>query len=239
MYQARSGPRERLVETITQFHGYHLVGDGNISAVRIELLRNLLNQLRDCFCDASEEILRASTIGSFKLWPDKIKPEFGEVEVSVLTKYYEPVLEHANVKVHEIETEWNMLKVELYNRYQSIRSLNWDLVNTDYFHKYPNILTLVDLILTLPAGSDEAARGFCQMKATMMQRQSKLMLENMTDLIVIQMNSPDISRFDPEKAIQLWNISCQRNRKLQASQEKSDSSSDTESLERESSFGSD
>lgn len=69
----RSGPRERLVETITYFHGYPLVGDGNISATRLELLSSLLNQLRDCFCDASEDVLMASAIGSFKLWPDKFK----------------------------------------------------------------------------------------------------------------------------------------------------------------------
>lgn len=42
--------------------------------------------------------------------------EFGEMEVSVLTQYYEPVLECANVKVDEVETEWNMLKAELYDR---------------------------------------------------------------------------------------------------------------------------
>lgn len=46
----------------------------------------------------------------------QILTEFGEIEVSVLTKYYEPVLECANVKVDEVETEWNMLKAELYNR---------------------------------------------------------------------------------------------------------------------------
>ncbi|XP_061472250.1 zinc finger protein 862-like [Rhineura floridana] len=243
MYQTRSGPRERLVETITHFHGHQLVGDGDISATRTELLSNLFNRLRDCFCDASEDVLRASAIGSFKLWPDKIKQEFGEMEVSVLTKYYEPILECASVKVDEVETEWNMLKAELYNRYQSIRRLTWDSVNTDYSHKYPNILALVDLVLTLPASSDEAARGFCQMKLTMMRLRSKLMFESMTDLMVIQMNSPDIKKFDPQKAIQLWNISWQRNRRLQAGQqeashEKLDCSSDSE-WERESSFGSD
>nr|XP_008114323.1 PREDICTED: E3 SUMO-protein ligase KIAA1586 [Anolis carolinensis] len=239
MYQARSGPRERQVETITHFHGYQLIGDGNISAVRIELLSSLLNQLLDCFCDASEAVLRASTIGSFKLWPDKIKSDFGEVEVSVLLKYYDLILKCANVKMNDIETEWNMLKVELYNRYRNIRSLKWDLVNAEYFHKYPNILTLIDLVLTLPASSNEAARGFCQMKLTMMQKHSKQIFESMTDLMVIQMNSPDINNFDPQKAIQLWNIYCQRNRKLQAAQpERVDYSSDSE-WETESSLGSD
>nr|XP_056704207.1 zinc finger protein 862-like [Euleptes europaea] len=241
MYRARSGPRERLVETTTHFHGHQLIGDGDIKQDRTELLSNLLNHLRDCFCDASEDVLRASTIGSFKLWPNEIIQEFGEVEVSVLTKYYEPMLERAGVKVDEVETEWTMLKAELYNRYQNVRRITWDLVNSDYSHKYPNILALVDLVLALPASSDEAARGFCQMKLTMMQRRPKLMLESMTDLMIIQMNSPDINNFDPQKAVQLWNISWQRNRKMEGSQwmatrERSDCSSDSDW---ESLFGSD
>ncbi|XP_048360107.1 zinc finger protein 862-like [Sphaerodactylus townsendi] len=241
MYRARSGPRERLVETTTHFHGHQLIGDGNIKQVRTELLSSLLNHLRDCFCDASEEVLRASTIGSFKLWPDQIVQEFGEIEVSVLTKYYEPILECAGVKVDEVETEWTMLKAELYNRYPNVRRITWDSVNLDYSHKYPNILALVDLVLTLPASSSEAARGFGQMKLTMMQHSPKLIFESMTDLMIIQMNTPDIPDFDPQKAIQLWNISWQRNRKTEGNQwmatrERSECSSDSDW---ESLFGSD
>lgn len=61
------------METIQRFHGYQLVGNGNISAVRTKVLTNLVKRLRDCFCDASQDVLRATTIGSFKLWPHKMK----------------------------------------------------------------------------------------------------------------------------------------------------------------------
>ncbi|XP_040398128.1 sperm flagellar protein 2 isoform X2 [Cygnus olor] len=214
MYQTRAGPKERLMETIQHFHGHQLVGNGNISEVRTKVLSNLVKRLRNCFCDASKDVLRATTIGSFKLWPDKMREEFGEKEVSVLTKHYEVVLEAASVKINEVETEWSMLKLELYNRFQNIQTLTWDLVNSDYSKKYPNILTLVDLILTLPASSAETERGFSQMKFTMMHLHSKLVSESVTDLMIIQMNSPDIQKFDPKKAIRLWNSSWQRNRRL-------------------------
>ncbi|XP_051498713.1 LOW QUALITY PROTEIN: sperm flagellar protein 2 [Apus apus] len=159
MYQTRAGPKERLMETIQHFHGYQLVGNGNISAIRTKLLSNLVKRLHDCFCDASQDVLRATTIGSFKLWPEKMKEEFGEKEVSILTKHYAVILEAASVKLEEVETEWSMLKLELYNRFQNIQTLTWDSVNSNYLKKYPNILTLVDLILTLPAGSAETERG--------------------------------------------------------------------------------
>ncbi|XP_014809464.1 PREDICTED: sperm flagellar protein 2 [Calidris pugnax] len=215
MYQTRGGPKERLVEAIQHFHGYQLAGNGNISAIRTKVLSNLVKRLRDCFCDASQDVLRATTIGSFKLWPDKMKQEFGEKEVSVLTKHYEVILEAASVKIGEVETEWSMLKLELYNRFQNIQTLTWDTVNSDYSKKYPNILTLVDLILTLPASSAETERGFSQMKLTMMHLHSNLRPESVTDFMIIQMNSPDIKKFDPQKAIHLRNATWQRNRRLQ------------------------
>ncbi|XP_061213935.1 sperm flagellar protein 2 isoform X4 [Neopsephotus bourkii] len=76
MYQTRAGPKERLMETLQLFHGYQLIGNGNISAVRTKVLHGLVNRLRDCFCDASQDVLRATTIGSFKLWPSKMKQGF-------------------------------------------------------------------------------------------------------------------------------------------------------------------
>ncbi|XP_021234980.1 sperm flagellar protein 2 isoform X4 [Numida meleagris] len=192
MYQTRAGPKERLMETIQHFHGHKLVGNGNISAVRMKVLSNLVKRLSDCFCDANQDVLKATVIGSFKLWPDKMKQEFGEKEVSVLSKHYEVILEAASVKISEIETEWSMLKLELYNRFQNIQTLRWDSVNAYYSKKYPNILALVDLILTLPASSAETERGFSQMKFIMSHLHSKLMSESMTtDLMTIQMNFPD------------------------------------------------
>ncbi|XP_019465901.1 zinc finger protein 862-like [Meleagris gallopavo] len=197
MYQTRAGPKERLIETVQYFHGHQLVGNGNISAVRTKVLSDLLKRLSDCFCDANQDVLKATFIGSFKLWPDKMKQEFGEKEVSVLSKHYEAILEAASVKISEVGTEWSMLKLELYNRFQNIQTLTWDSVNAHYSKKYPNILALVDLILTPPASSAETEQGFSQMKFVMMHLHSKLMFENvMTDLMTIQMNSPDIKKFD-------------------------------------------
>ncbi|XP_044537375.1 sperm flagellar protein 2 [Gracilinanus agilis] len=211
MYKKRPGPKERLAESATHFHGNQLTGNGNISEVRNTVLTNLSKHLHDCFSDASHDVVRATTIGSFKLWPRKIDQEFGEKEVSILTKHYEPVLEGANVKIDEVDTEWSMMKLEIYDRFQNIRKLTWDIVNSIYSYKYPNILTLVDLVLTLPASSAEAERGFSQMKLTKSQMYFKMGPENMTDILIIQLNSPDINKFDPKKAIHLWNTSWQRN----------------------------
>ncbi|KAG8512669.1 Sperm flagellar protein 2, partial [Galemys pyrenaicus] len=206
IYQTRPGPKERRVASVTHFHGNYLGGKGNISDVRDTVLTHLIKKLQGCFRDASQDVVKATMIGSFKLWPAKINEEFGEKEVSVLLAHYEPILEAANVKIDEVDTEWSMLKLEIYARFQNIRKLTWNFVNSVYLHKYPNILTLVDLVLTLPASSAEAERGFSQMKRTKSQMHAKIKADSMTDLLIIQLNSPDINYFDPRKAIHLWNM---------------------------------
>ncbi|XP_011512441.1 sperm flagellar protein 2 isoform X5 [Homo sapiens] len=190
MYQTRLGPKERMVDSATHFHGNCLRGKENISAVRNIVLTHLIKRLQGCFRDASQNVVRATVIGSFKLWPTKINQEFGEKEVSILTAHYEPVLEAANVKLSEVDTEWSMLKLEIYARFQNIRKLTWDFVNSIYLHKYPNILTLVDLVLTLPASSAEAEHGFSQMKWTKSHMHAKIKAESIignkafTDILI-------------------------------------------------------
>ncbi|XP_042089813.1 sperm flagellar protein 2 isoform X2 [Ovis aries] len=174
IYQTRPGPKERGVDSVTHFHGNCLGGKGNISDVRNIVLTHLIKRLRGCFRDANQDVVKATTIGSFKLWPAKINQEFGEKEVAILIAHYEPVLEAAKVKIDQVDTEWSMLKLEIYSRFQNICKLTWDFVNSVYLHKYPNILTLIDLVLSLPASSAEAGRGFSQMKRIRSQMHAKV-----------------------------------------------------------------
>lgn len=68
----RPGPKERRVDLGTHFHGKCLRGKGNISDVRNTVLTHLIKRLRGCFRDASQDVVKATMIGSFKLWPTKI-----------------------------------------------------------------------------------------------------------------------------------------------------------------------
>ena len=68
----RPGPKERGVDSVTHFHGNCLGGKGNISDVRNIVLTHLIKRLRSCFRDANQDVVKATTIGSFKLWPAKI-----------------------------------------------------------------------------------------------------------------------------------------------------------------------
>jgi hypothetical protein len=64
---------------------------------------------------------------------------------------------------------------------------------------------LVDLVLALSASSAEAECGFSQMTHTKSHMHTKIRAESLTDILIIQLNTPDINNFDPRKTIHLWN----------------------------------
>ena len=52
----------------------------------------------------------------------------------------------------------------MYYRFPDISSITWKQVNDDLRDKCPSVLTLIDVVLSLPASSAEAERGFSLMK---------------------------------------------------------------------------
>ena len=65
---------------------------------------------------------------------------------------------------------------------------------------FPNILSLIDLLNTIPASSADAERGFNRHKTTKSDWRSKLV-----DQLYIMLESPKILEYDPLPAITLWN----------------------------------
>jgi hypothetical protein len=78
-------------------------------------------------------------------------------------------------------------------------------VNDLYISRVPNILSLVDLVLSLPAGTSECERGFSQMKIIKNQWRNKLKSSSMTLLMTIQLHSECVAEWNPEKSIFHWN----------------------------------
>ena len=93
-------------------------------------------------------------------------------------------------------------------RQPPVQKQTWSNVNSaldGQRGQYKNILALMDLLLTLPASSAEAERGFSQLKNVKTKLRTRLTAERVTDLLTVQLNAPSIKDFDPTEAIQLWN----------------------------------
>ena len=70
----------------------------------------------------------------------------------------------------------------------------------------------MDLVLTIPAASSDAERGFNRLKFAKNDWRSKLSDTNLSDQLTVMLESADISNFDPLPAVSLWNMKLRRPR---------------------------
>ena len=70
---------------------------------------------------------------------------------------------------------------------------------------FPNILALCDLVMTIPASSADAERGFNKLKQTKSDWRSKLTDDHLSDQMMVMLESSEIKQFDPMPAIAEWN----------------------------------
>ena len=85
-----------------------------------------------------------------------------------------------------------------------MEGVTWKKVNDVFSNKCPAILSLIDLILSLPSSSVEAERGFSLMKLIKTDWRSKLKDTTLSDLMVVKLESEPINTFDPNDAIAVW-----------------------------------
>ena len=83
-------------------------------------------------------------------------------------------------------------------------TLTWRQVNVRFLEEFPNILQLMDLVLTLPATNTACERGFSHMKLIKTDRRSTISEEMISDNILIKLQSESIEHFDPMPAIIQW-----------------------------------
>lgn len=155
-----------------------------------------------------KDFFRATTIANLKLWPSH-KDEaaihgYGDEGVGFILKKFPKRFEETT----SIMQEWGMLKTLLYIRYsENVQRLTWSEINTALTDQgVDKILSLIDFILSLPATSVHNERCFSHMKIMKTDRRSRMTSSTMTDVLLVKLETPDIEKFDPQSAINLWTI---------------------------------
>ena len=97
--------------------------------------------------------------------------------------------------------------------FKPMNKANWKDVFVKYGKEFPNLLSVVDLVLTIPAHSVECERGFSQMKKAKTDWRSSLATDTLTCIMRINLQSPSENEFDPDPAISLWNTAAKRGRR--------------------------
>ena len=98
----------------------------------------------------------------------------------------------------------------VYRHGAELHTTSWSTINRQFVDITGSVLALIDLILTIPATSVEAERGFSVMKRVKTDYRNKLRNPAMNDLMRIILLSPSEAAFDPAPAIEHWYGALQR-----------------------------
>ena len=134
--------------------------------------------------------------------PDEI-----EAVVRVGDKFKTP-LENAGVNINELCREF-MDMVDHATQFISLSTLNylevwWKIFHSPNASKWSNILTLVQLLLSLPASNGKLERIFSSMKVIKGDRRCSLNNDTLDDLLVLNSDKVPLTQFNPDKSIDLW-----------------------------------
>ena len=83
----------------------------------------------------------------------------------VLAKHFKPVIQ-SRLEVGKLNVEWTSLKADVYSGRdweKTLSTLDWSEINRLY-PSYSNLLSFMDLVLTLPVSTAECKRGFSWLK---------------------------------------------------------------------------
>ena len=129
----------------------------------------------------------------------------------MVTAHFRETLDTSGVNLDNIDVQWESVKSVVYSTLspEQIKELNL-LKFHRLFQNYPDILSLFDLLATIPASSSEAERGFSQMNLMKSEIRTKLTDDHLNQLMRIKLEAPEVGLYDPTAAIQKWNGAANR-----------------------------
>ena len=82
--------------------------------------------------------------------------------------------------------------------------MSWEDIGDWATAKYPQVMAVIDLILSLPGSSAVCEQGFSEMKKVKSDWRATLGNDSLLDQMRIVVESPSIQTFDPLPSLNLW-----------------------------------
>ena len=205
-YIDNNGPKLSMVIDTDEHEGTVLKGTNRaFVGVRKNLLESLIEKLDRRF-GTDVEFLKATNIVQLKQWPVQDSAgTYGDHDIAILSSKFSQLMRRSGLDPYLCVPEWFILKQYINNcSFDMRQDLSWISLNQSHGNSCRNVLGLVDLILSLPATSVEAERGFSQMKLVKSDWRNSLTDAHLSDLLLVKLESPDIESFDPTPAFSLW-----------------------------------
>ena len=127
------------------------------------LIRCLQGQFDDL---QHQDVFKGIKLLNTSLWPcdhDGLQ-QFGQRELSLVVDHFRPLL-LKNASIDSIFSEWETFKkIWSHNLASMTKDEVWSTLFTKLKSKYPNLATLVELLLVFPVSNATVERGFSAMK---------------------------------------------------------------------------
>ena len=146
-------------------------------------------------------------------WPQESEGEqalkdYGNEEIGALLGHYTTILEEKGCIIPLAKQEWKHLKVycRMYHSKTKQYLKLWKKVFNDQraLKKFPNVLHIVAVVLTLPLSNAQLERAFSGMKRVHNDERASLTTPTVYDLLTVMMDGPEVEELDSTPAVKSW-----------------------------------
>ena len=128
--------------------------------------------------------------------------------VDRLVEHFSAPLVSAGANVDEIHAEFEGV-IQYATDYISLSTLDyravwWRLLNAPSASDWINVLTLAELLFSLPASNEKLERIFSQLNIIESNKKTSLTNDTLDDLLMVSTMGSPLEEFNPDKAIDLW-----------------------------------
>ena len=174
-----------------------------------KFVTGLISNLQKRLTPGTDIVLQATNVANLIAWPENDSGiaairSFGNDEMTTVVEHYKEQLMFPS---DEILEEWLTLKSILYRRYgKDIQSTRWQDINKALrpLGTVDKALRVIDLILSIPATSSANERDFSVMSLIKTNRKSWLKNKTLSDLMVVNRETPGIKEYNPTDDVNLW-----------------------------------
>ncbi len=155
-------------------------------------------------------LLNSMKIFDHTNWPNSRDEltRYSEEELNILAEFYgkEQIIEDNNIC-----EEWFGYKAIVYANFRNIEiELLIPKLFEFYYDSFPNIITLLGIIYSIPFSSVECERGFSKQNLIKTDLRNSLNTETLHFLMMVGLEEKNLSEFDFTRALQIWNGKCKR-----------------------------
>ena len=153
---------------------------------------------------ARDIIFMLSTHG----WEKALEEDNDMAAITRLVKRFSIPLQGAQANTDEIAREFHEM-ISYATQYIALsvleyRSVWWKLFHAPSSSEWVNVLTLAELLFSLPASNGKLERVFSTLGTIKVDRRSSLTNQSLDDLLLLNSEKVPLVNFDPNPGIDLW-----------------------------------